>query len=82
MTTTLKEALEINADTGNAMPLDREDIKKLSGICTAADALFAASEDASKFFAKHVADTESVIGQRALDRLEKAMRKYREVSGG
>ena len=47
----------------------------------AADALLAASKDAAKFVAKHVADTGSVIGQRALDRLEKAMREYEEAKG-
>ena len=39
---------------------------------TAADALFVA---------KYVADTESVIGRRALDRLEKVMREYEEAKG-
>ena len=46
---------------------------------TAADALFAASQDAAKFVAKHVADTGSTLGQRALDRLEKAMRECEEA---
>ena len=46
---------------------------------TAADALFAASKDASKFFAKYVADTGSTLSKRALNRLERAMYEYEEA---
>ena len=46
---------------------------------TTADALLTASKDAAKFVAKYVADTESTLGKRALDRLEKAMCEYEEA---
>lgn len=45
----------------------------------AADALVVAGKDAVKFLAKHVADTESVLAQRALDRMEDALRQYQET---
>ena len=54
-------------------------VRFLATRLAAADVLFAASKDAAKFVAKYVADTESVIGERALDRLEKAMREYEEA---
>jgi len=64
----------------NCVAADKE-IEALQTRFTAADALFKASKDAAKFVAKYVADAEnSTLGQRALDRLEKAMREYEEVA--
>lgn len=60
-----------------AMMAKRNDVwRKVATKRTAADALFIASKDAAKFVAKYVADSESVIGKRALDRLEQRLHEY------
>ena len=65
-----------------AMTDQEIELTRLRVRLTTADALYAASQDAAKFVAKYVADTESVIGQRALDRLEKAIRECEETQNG
>lgn len=54
-------------------------VRFIAARLAAADAVVKAAKDGAKFVAKYVADTESVIGKRALTKMEVTIRQYEET---